>query len=83
LNELQYVSEDTLDMDTVLSYLEHDVRPLAIETIQLVKNHKEVQFHLDIVNNQRDVYNMNCIDKDLLKNHILIDMDFKMKVRIG
>ena len=70
-------------MDMVLNNLEHDVRPLAFDTIQLLKNCKEVQFHLDIVNNQRDVYNMNCLDKNLLKNHILIDMDFKMKVRIG
>jgi hypothetical protein len=70
-------------MDMVSNQLEHDLRPLASDTLELIKKYKEVQFHLDVVNNQRDVYNMNCLDKDLLKNHILIDMDFKMKVRIG
>ena len=70
-------------MDMVYNQLEHDLRPLASDTLELIKKYKEVQFHLDVVNNQRDVYNMNCLDKELLKNHILIDMDFKMKVRIG
>ena len=56
---------------------------LAIETIIKIEGYGEFQIHMDVAKNQREFYNQNCQNKELLRDHILIDMDFKQKIRIG
>ena len=56
---------------------------MAAETIQILKAYEEITTHMGVAKNQREFYNQNCRDKELLRDHILIDMDFKQKIRIG
>ena len=53
------------------------------ELIEKLYYYDNLNFHLEIAQNQRKFYNKNCEDKILLKNSILIDMDFKQKIIIG
>lgn len=38
---------------------------------------------MDYAQHQREFYNKNCQDKKLLENSILIEMDFKQKIKLG
>ena len=57
----------------------HDCNP-ALEIIPLIQ---EVQFHRNIAKMQRKSYNEMRSNEHLLKDSILIDLDFKQKIIIG
>jgi hypothetical protein len=44
---------------------------------------KTILFHKRIANRQREVYNNSRINSELLKNALLIEIDFKQKIIIG
>ena len=51
--------------------------------LHLISQIKEVQFHRNVAKMQKRAYNQMKSDIDLLKDSILIDLDFKQKIIIG
>ena len=51
--------------------------------IQKINDLKSVEFHKSIATRQRKVYNKQRKDPNLLKNKILIDVDYKSKITLG
>ena len=45
-----------------------------------LKNYYEIQVHKCIANGQRNIYNSNRTDIELLRNAIVIEIDFKQKI---
>ena len=44
---------------------------------------KAIAFHKSVAEHQRKLYNFMRKDKETLRNKLLIDLDFKMKIAIG
>ena len=53
------------------------------EALILISEIEEIQFNRKVANNQRKAYNRMRTDTNLLKNSVLIDIDFKQKIIIG
>ena len=44
---------------------------------------QQIEFHNEIQKRQRDSYSQNIKDEQLLKNNLVIEMDFKAKIVLG
>ena len=59
--------------------------PIRIERsqsiIEKIKDYQEVEFHRSIAKRQRNVYNEQRNDVELLKNNVLVEFDFKEKIK--
>ena len=56
---------------------------MITDSLERLESLKEIEYHLYIATNQRAIYNSNRIDKELLRNNILLEMDFKGTIKIG
>ena len=67
-----------------LSDLEVNLDILEINRVlKKIFDLKEISLHKEIAKKQRDCYNSMRNDKILLKDKILIAMDFKLKIKLG
>jgi hypothetical protein len=65
-------------------YLTRDPENVQLlEIINSLRNLKEIQYHRSIADKQKEKYNMSTKDPDLLKDSILIEMDYKQKIVYG
>lgn len=51
--------------------------------INKLKQYQEIEFHKNLADIQRSQYNKDLNDKHLLNDSLLIELDFKEKIRIG
>ena len=51
--------------------------------IARIDEFQEIEFHQSVAKRQRNCYNADLVNKELLKSSIIIDMDFKQKIVIG
>ena len=50
---------------------------------QLIDAYKEIEYHKNINVRQKKAFKSDIMNADLLKNAIVIEMDFKMKIPLG
>ena len=48
----------------------------------MIKDYQEVEFHRSVARRQRNIYNEQRKDAKLLREKILIEFDFKMKIKV-
>ena len=48
-----------------------------------VDNYDSILYHKNIARSQRDAYNRDRTDVEVLRNKIMIDVDFKQKIVLG
>ena len=48
-----------------------------------IEDYQQIEFHKEIADKQRTMYNKLCNSKEFLKDNLLIDMDFKERIKIG
>ena len=53
------------------------------DVVDKIKLYQEVEFHFEIAQRQRNVYQKNINDADLLKTSLVIEADFKASVVLG
>ena len=81
--DLEYTSSDDFDSQQLLDYLENPVRiQQSEEIITMIKDYQEVEFHRSVARRQRSIYNEQRKDSKLLSGKILIEFDFKMKIKV-
>ena len=77
-----YNNDESVDLDILLRNFEQN-RNTHKDAINKINNLKEVDYHKKIANHQRNAYNTMRKDVNLLKDNILIEIDFKQKILIG
>ncbi len=79
----KYTSCDEFDSQQLLKYFEDPIRnEQSKEIITLIKDYMEVEFHRSVARRQRNIYNEQTNDAILLSKKILIEFDFKMKIKV-
>ena len=56
---------------------------LITSVLQNISLYREIEFHRQIADRQRNSYNSNKNDSNLLKSTLLIEVDFKGKIKLG
>lgn len=74
--------DESVELDILLRNFEQN-RNAHKEAINKINNLKEIVYHKKIANHQRNAYNTMRKDVNLLKDNILIEIDFKQKILIG
>ena len=81
--ELEYTSSDDFDSQQLLDFFENPIRiQQSQEKITMIKDYQEVEFHRSVARRQRSFYNEQRKDGTLLSGKILIEFDFKMKIKV-
>jgi hypothetical protein len=81
--DLEYASCDDFDSQQLLDYFENPIRiQQSQEKITMIKDYQEVEFHRSVARRQRSIYNEQRKDGKLLSDKILIEFDFKMKIKV-
>ena len=81
--ELEYTSSDDFDSQQLLDFFENPLRiQQSEEKITMIKDYQEVEFHRSVARRQRSIYNEQRKDGTLLSGKILIEFDFKMKIKV-
>jgi hypothetical protein len=83
---IQFKETSIENIDDFLSFITNNVtisEKLKVEITELVYNYKILDFHRKLANTQREAYNDMKKNKDILRDSILIDFDFKQKIVIG
>ncbi len=81
--ELEYTSSDDFDSQQLLDFFENPLRiQQSEEKITMIKDYQEVEFHRSVARRQRSIYNEQRKDGKLLSGKILIEFDFKMKIKV-
>ena len=76
-------SNSSFDSKKILEFLERSSSMDRTSTIAKVKDYQEVEYHRNVSVKQRESYNRDCRDKELLSHKILIEFDFKEKIIVG
>jgi hypothetical protein len=85
-DEYEFSSSTDFDSQHILQFYEHpDRKEGSQEIISKIKDFQEVEFHRSVATRQRNKYNEQRTDVELLKKNVLIEFDFmeKIKVPIG
>jgi hypothetical protein len=81
--DLEYTSCDDFDSQQLLDYFENPIRnQQSKEKITMIKDYQELEFHRSVARRQRSIYNEQRKDGKLLSDKILIEFDFKMKIKV-
>ncbi len=82
-DNFEYFSCTDFDSYQILKYFENPVRiEQSKEKITMIKDYQEVEFHRSVARRQRNIYNEQRKDAKLLSEKILIEFDFKMKIKV-
>ena len=83
IKSFKYTSCDEFDSQQLLKYFEDPIRnEQSKEIITMIKDYMEVEFHRSVARRQRNIYNEQTNDAILLSKKILIEFDFKMKIKV-
>ena len=75
---------DLIKESTILNDFEKKEKLNYIANIMIdLKNIERIEFHKFVANSQREAYNKQRKDKELLRRKILIDVDWKQKIVVG
>jgi hypothetical protein len=85
INQSNYDLPSNISFDSkkILEFLE---KPSSIDrsaAIAKLKDYQEVEYHRSVSVTQRESYNKDCKDKELLSRKVLIELDFKEKIIVG
>jgi hypothetical protein len=80
--QFNYESElERVNIDEIKSFLEglNELDVVVLDIKKKLAACHEIEFHRKIAEKQREMYNKMRFDADLLKNELLIEIDFKQK----
>lgn len=81
-DEYEFSSNTDFDSQHILQFYQSPIRIAASQDIiTKIKDFQEVEFHRSVAKRQRIVYNEQRNDVKLLKKNVLIEFDFKEKIK--
>jgi len=84
VREYDYSSNIDFDSQQILDFYQSAERlEDSNEIISKIKDFQEIEYHQSISKRQRNVYNNQRKDSNLLNENILIEFDFKEKIIVG
>ena len=85
INEDGYKYNGELDFDSkhMLTYYQENLNENSLQIIKKINDLQEIEYHQLIANRQRKIYNEQRSNEKLLRENVLIELDFKEKIIVG
>ena len=81
-DEYEFSSNVDFNSQHILEFYEDPIRKeMSKDIIEKIKDFQEVEFHRSVAKRQREAYNEQRNNSQLLKNNLLIEFDFMEKIK--